>query len=162
MAKAKRYEEGGITEGANANIGDDTRARAMAWLKKQQEGGAEEEPAASPAPVRKAAPVAKPAVKPAAKVTDTGDETARLAARRPAPKKPAYETPYDRMNRMNREAASSGPSGQDRILRNVRPGAVNPKTLLPAAEMKKGGSVSKASSRADGIAMRGKTRGRVL
>lgn len=94
---------------------------------------------------------------------DTGDEMARLRARAPAPK-PKYETPYDRMNRRNREEAaaraSSQPSGQDRILRNVRPGEVNPKTLLPTG-MKKGGSVSKASSRADGIAMRGKTRGKI-
>lgn len=104
----------------------------------------------------------KAAAKPAA--MDTGDETARLRARAPAPK-PKYETPYDRMNRRNREESAarsaSRPSGQDRILRNVRPGEVNPKTLLPTA-MKKGGSVSKASGRADGIAQRGKTRGRLV
>jgi hypothetical protein len=34
--------------------------------------------------------------------------------------------------------------------------------LRSAAGMKKGGSVSKASKRADGIAMRGKTKGRLL
>lgn len=101
------------------------------------------------------------ASKPAA--TDTGDETTRLRARAPAPK-PKYETSYDRMNRRNREEAAaraaSTPRGQDRILRDVRPGAVNPKTLLPTG-MKKGGSVSKASSRGDGIAKRGKTRGKI-
>ena len=102
------------------------------------------------------------AAKPAA--PDTGDEMARLRARAPAPK-PKYETAYDRMNRRNREEAearaASTPRGQDRILRDVRPsGAVNPKTLLPTG-MKKGGSVSKASGRADGIAMRGKTRGKI-
>ena len=101
-----------------------------------------------------------PAAKPAARVTDTGDETARLAARRAMPVKPAYETPYDRMNRKNREEAALRAKGQDRILKDVRPGAVNPKTLLPTA-MKKGGSVSKASGRADGIAQRGKTRGKI-
>ena len=107
----------------------------------------------------------KPATKPS--VTDTGDETARLKARAPAPAaKPKYETPYDRMNRRNREESAareeSTPRGQDRILRNTRPsGAVNPKTLLPTG-MKKGGSVSKASGRADGIAQRGKTRGRMI
>ena len=110
--------------------------------------------AAKPAAPRAAA---KPAV------TDTGDETARLRSRAPAPK-PKYETPYDRMNRRNREesAARSAatPRGPDRILRDVRPGQVNPKTRLPTG-MKKGGSVSKASSRADGIAMRGKTRGKI-
>jgi hypothetical protein len=106
----------------------------------------------------------KPAARPVARVTDTGDETARLAARRAVPSKPTYETPYDRMNRRNREESAArsaaAPKGQDRILRDVRPGAVNPKTLLPTG-MKKGGSVSKASGRADGIAQRGKTRGKI-
>lgn len=59
----KRYAEGGVTEGQNPNIDDDTRARALAWVKKQQEGGGDE-PTPAPvrkvasAPVRKAAPVA--------------------------------------------------------------------------------------------------------
>lgn len=108
---------------------------------------------------------AKPTTKPA---TDTGDETARLRARAPAPApaapKPKYETAYDRMNRRNREEAAARsaatPKGQDRILRDVRPGQVNAKTLLPTG-MKKGGSVSKASGRADGCAQRGKTRGKI-
>lgn len=103
----------------------------------------------------------RPATRAAA--ADTGDETARLRSRAPAPK-PKYETPYDRMNRRNREEAAartaSTPRGQDRIMRDVRPGEVNPKTLLPT-KMKSGGSVSKASGRADGIAQRGKTRGRI-
>ncbi len=102
-----------------------------------------------------------------AKVTDTGDEIARLAARTPAAKKPAYETSYDRMNRQNREASAARSSAKDAdretLRKNIREGGagkVNPKTLLP--EYKKGGVVSKASSRGDGIAQRGKTRGRVL
>lgn len=115
--------------------------------------------------------------KPAAKVTDTGDETARLKARAPAPvAKQKYETPFDRSRREDREAGrdigsiagrikerimGSGDRGQSRILRDVRPGATNPKTMLPTG-MKKGGSVSKASSRADGIAQRGKTRGKMI
>lgn len=99
--------------------------------------------------------------KAASKVTDTGDEVARLAARKPVPAKPAYETPYDRRNRLNREEAAKEPRGQDRILRNVKPGAVNSKTLLPESGYKKGGSVSRASGRADGIAQRGKTRGKM-
>jgi hypothetical protein len=39
---------------------------------------------------------------------------------------------------------------------------VNPKTLLPSKGFAKGGSISSASSRADGIAQRGKTRGTML
>lgn len=115
--------------------------------------------------------------KPAAKVTDIGDEMARLKARSPAPAaKQKYETPFDRSRREDREAGrdvgsiagrikervmGSGDRGQNRILRDVRPGAINPKTMLPTG-MKKGGSVSKASSRADGIAQRGKTRGKMI
>ena len=159
MAKAKRYEEGGdvdtgVAEGANAGIGDDTRARAMAWLKKQQEGGGEEAAPAAPVAPRRAP----------AKVTDTGDELARLAART---RKPAYETAYDRMNRQNREASAAKGAARDaeratlaKNIREKRVGTVNPKTLLPTG-MKKGGSVS-ASRRADGIAMRGKTRGKMV
>lgn len=76
--------------------------------------------------------------------------------------KSTYETPYDRMNRKNREESAKEPRGQDRILRNVKPGAVNPKTLLPESGYKKGGSVGRASGRADGIAQRGKTRGKMV
>lgn len=98
---------------------------------------------------------------------DTGDDAARKAAMRPKAAA-AYETPYDRMNRQNREAAAARKSEKDSeraILReNVRSGTsgrTNPKTLLP---MKKGGMVksSSASKRADGIAQRGKTRGRMM
>ena len=102
--------------------------------------------------------LAKPAVKPA---------SAPAPAPTPAPK-PKYETPYDRMNRQNREAAaarkSSADSERSTLQKNIREGSsgrVNPKTLLP---MKKGGMVtsSSASRRADGIAQRGKTRGRMM
>ena len=112
----------------------------------------------------------KPAPK-AAPVTDTGDDTARLMSRAPAPaKKPAYETPYDRMNRQNRETAaakSSAASGERETLKkNMRErdfgkGKIDSKTLLPTKGYKSGGSVS-ASRRADGIAQRGKTRGKMV
>lgn len=91
----------------------------------------------------------------------------------PAPKKKyEYESAMDKMVRERREKlatnaetdrlanryparGTSESRGQNRILRDLTPGKVNPKTLLP---MKKGGLAS-ASSRADGIAKRGKTRG---
>lgn len=110
----------------------------------------------------------KPTPKPA---PDTGDETARLMSRAPAPaKKPAYETSYDRMNRQNREAAaakSSAASGERAtLMKNMRErdfgkGKIDSKTLLPTKGYKSGGSVS-ASRRADGIAQRGKTRGKMV
>jgi hypothetical protein len=101
-----------------------------------------------------------------ASVTDTGDEIDRLKARAPAPqKKSTYETAYDKMNRQNRETAASRKSAADeeraklaKNIRESRDGKVNSKTLLPETGMKKGGKVSSASKRADGIAQRGKTR----
>lgn len=99
------------------------------------------------------------------------------AAPAPAPAE-KYETSFDRMNRKNREAGidfdslvsrgvnavkerlsgnASGQRGQDRVVRD----AAIRKSDQQFMGMKKGGSVkvSSASSRADGIAQRGKTRG---
>lgn len=98
----------------------------------------------------------KPTPKPA---PDTGDETARLMSRAPAPaKKPAYETAT---------AKSSAASGERAtLMKNMRErdfgkGKIDSKTLLPTKGYKSGGSVS-ASRRADGIAQRGKTRGKMV
>jgi hypothetical protein len=44
MAKAKRYDEGGVTEGQNKGIDDDTRARAMKFVQEQSEKADSEEP----------------------------------------------------------------------------------------------------------------------
>ena len=103
--------------------------------------------------------------------TDTGDESARLESRY---KKPAakYETPYDRMNRTNRESGTDFDSmlgklknritgasdrGQDRILTGIKKKSDENK-FMGSTGMKSGGKVSSASKRADGIAIRGKTR----
>jgi hypothetical protein len=59
MRKGKRFEEGGVTEGPNAGISDETRARAMEFVRKQQEGGSSQPaaaPRATPRPAAKAAP----------------------------------------------------------------------------------------------------------
>ncbi len=103
--------------------------------------------------------------------TDTGDESARLENRY---KKPAvkYETPYDRMNRTNRESgidfdsmvgklknriAGASDRGQDRILTGIKKKSDENK-FMGSTGMKSGGKVSSASKRADGCAIRGKTR----
>ena len=52
--KAKRYEEGGVTEGQNKRIGDDVRARALAAI---AAGGQKDEAPAAP---KKTAKLAKP------------------------------------------------------------------------------------------------------
>jgi hypothetical protein len=41
--KSKRYDEGGVTEGQNSGIDDDTRARAMKYVQEQSEKGSEDE-----------------------------------------------------------------------------------------------------------------------
>jgi hypothetical protein len=85
----------------------------------------------------------------------------------PTPPKATYETPYDRMNRKNAEQSAAkdqyGASTRAETARLAKKssGAMDPNTLLPK-RMAKGGSVSSASSRADGIAQRGKTRGVML
>ena len=103
--------------------------------------------------------------------TDTGDESVRLENRY---KKPAakYETPYDRMNRSNRESgtdfdsmvgklksriAGASDRGQDRILTGIKKKSDENK-FMGSTGMKSGGKVSSASKRADGCAIRGKTR----
>ena len=103
--------------------------------------------------------------------TDTGDESARLESRykKPAPR---YETPYDRMNRSNRESGvdfdsmlgklksritGASDRGQDRILTGIKKKSDENK-FMGSTGMKSGGKVSSASKRADGIAIRGKTR----
>jgi len=103
--------------------------------------------------------------------TDTGDESVRLESRykKPAPR---YETPYDRMNRTNRESGvdfdsmlgklksritGASDRGQDRILTGIKKKSDENK-FMGSTGMKSGGKVSSASKRADGIAIRGKTR----
>jgi len=92
---------------------------------------------------------AKPPKPPKPKVTDTGDESARLLARY---KKPALrqETVNERAKRFieKREAAK-------------REKEANPARGRSGVAYAKGGSVSSASKRADGIATKGKTRGRM-
>ena len=83
------------------------------------------------------------------------------------PPKSTYETPYDRLNRRNAEQSAAkkeyGESTRAETARLAKKssGAMDPNTLLPK-RMAKGGSISSASSRADGIAQRGKTRGTML
>lgn len=63
--KVKKYADGGVTEGENENIGDETRARAMRFARGEMES---EAPAATP---RRAAPAPtpRPAPRPAPRPT---------------------------------------------------------------------------------------------
>jgi hypothetical protein len=69
MAKDKRYEEGGVTEGKNAGIDDDTRARAMKYVQEQSEKGSEDESSGEKTVSRSAS--AKVSTKPASVKTES-------------------------------------------------------------------------------------------
>jgi hypothetical protein len=72
MAKSKRYEEGGVTEGQNSGIDDDTRARAMKFVQEQSEKSSEDESSGEKTVSRstKARVSAKPAETKGASVDD--------------------------------------------------------------------------------------------
>jgi len=195
--RTKRFDEGGITEGQNPNIDDDTRARAMASV---EPGMKEAEPAENFAP-RAAAPKQRVVSKeelaksglslrdflnkergltrrggaaptPAAPVKTARPTTPPVAETKAAA--PKYETPYDRMNRQSREASAAKDATAvetSRLAKRVPARGrgvidtsnIDSSTLLPKRSgYAKGGSVSKASSRGDGIAQRGKTKGRMI
>lgn len=105
-----------------------------------------------------------------AKVTDTGDEASRLAARMPKPQL-KYQSLSDRARGYEEERAKSGVGMygstkrekvpvEDRMLKDATIRKSEQKFM--GSGMKKGGSVGSASRRGDGIAQRGKTRGRIV
>lgn len=82
------------------------------------------------------------ASKPAAKVTDTGDDMARMKARAPvAAAKPKYETRADALYRRNREEAAARGSAEDRAAARVTKGREMAAAIKSPGEYKKGGSV---------------------
>ena len=87
-------------------------------------------------------------------MTDTGDETERLARR--------YPSPVPRESLSDRSAAKAEGSFLDRQAYKRATQAEQAEDRRKAMGMKKGGVVSSASKRADGCAMRGKTKGRMV
>jgi hypothetical protein len=79
-----------------------------------------------------------------------GDLAAKVGEKIEA-RKPRVKLSQEAQDRVDDE-------GVDKILRNFK----DPDTSQPGSEYKRGGKVSSASSRADGIATKGKTRGRFL
>ena len=104
-------------------------------------------------------PVApKPAKSPEPKVTDTGDESSRLLTKYKKSEEssaPVDETKLSLSERMKlsraRNKSGSGPTDKRSVNERIR----------EKLGFKKGGSVSSASRRADGIATKGKTRGKI-
>lgn len=181
--KMKRYAEGDIVEGENPNIDDETRARARKFVEDNtdtEESASKFTPkaAAKPKVVTKEE-LAKSGLslrdymnkqqgltRRGSSAPDTGDETDRLASRF---KKPPLrqETMRERAESYNAKrfaqkaedaAKDAMPRNtQDRILTGIKKKSDENK-FMGSTGLKGGGKVSSASRRADGIAIRGKTR----
>jgi hypothetical protein len=186
----KRYAEGDIVEGENPNIDDEVRARARKFVEDNM-ASEEESPKLMPKVASKSKMVTKEELaksglslrdylnkqqgltrrgsSASSSAPDTGDETSRLAGR--------YAKPALRQETMRERAESynakrfaqkaedaikdSMPRNtQDRILTGIKKKADENK-FMGSTGLKKGGSVSSASKRADGIAIKGKTRGKM-
>jgi hypothetical protein len=184
--KTKRYDEGGVTnddlEAANATEDPiETLNKRKSWT------DTGEEAAPKKMSFKEAFAAARKAgdktfqfegkkfttelagEKKPAKVTDTGDETSRLSARMPKPEL-KYQSLADRARgyEAEREKSGVGMYGstkrekapvEDRMLKDARI-RKSEQTGMGAMKFSKGGST--ASRRGDGIAQRGKTRGRIV
>jgi hypothetical protein len=186
--KMKRYAEGDIVEGENPNIDDETRARARKFVEdnadKEESMPRFTPKSAAPAKSKMVTKeeLAKSGMslrdymnkqqgltrKGGSSAPDTGDEADRLASRF---KKPPLrqETMRERAESFNAKrfaqkaedaAKSTMPRGQDRILTGIKK-KTDENKFMGSIGMKSGGSVSSASKRADGIAIKGKTRGKM-
>lgn len=154
--KSKRFEEGGVTEGENTGIGDDVRSRAMKFMRDREENPGMYE--AEPEENFKATPkaVSKPAAKPAAARSENyGNEGRRPLREASSPKKANI------LEEAKAEARSRAAGSKVvRDAQNAR-SSYGRGPGLSALKMAKGGSVGSASRRADGIASKGKTRGKL-
>lgn len=137
--KKKRYEDGGEIEfeskmGQNPQIDDDVRARAMKYVQEQNEPSRElvKEP---PVVKTKAAPKSQPKAEPKAEPK---------AAPKTESKKASGEEP-------SFFKGTKGYKNLGALFKSMREKA-------GITSYKSGGKVSSASKRADGIAIRGKTR----
>ena len=183
--KMKRYAEGDIVEGENPNIDDETRDRARKFVEDNM-ASEESAPKFTPKSVSSAKPkmvtkeeLAKSGLslrdymnkqqgltRRGSSAPDTGDEVERLTSRF---KKPPLrqETMKERAESYNAKrwaqqaedaAKDAMPRNtQDRILTGIKKKADENK-FMGSLGLKGGGKVSSASKRADGIAIRGKTR----
>lgn len=145
--KTKRYdgEDGSVVEtdtaqGQNTNIGDDVRARAMAAMANRE---------------NEAAPVSTPPKKAVAKAITK-------AAKEEKTEKPYIDIPKRAAGVQQFRSDATSPAG--RLFSRVKDAVSGskPKISTDSSDAyKKGGKVSSASKRADGIAMKGKTRGKI-
>jgi hypothetical protein len=154
--KMKRYEAGGEVEfetkqGSNKSIDDDVRARAMASMNKETAEdndpyGATKKSApkaaskATPKAETKAAPKVEPKATPKAETNSQPDSDRE------------ENSSWMRQFRKDEAKAAASTKAVPELVRKAYQDAAKIKP------MKAGGKVSSASSRADGCAVRGKTR----
>ena len=147
----KRYEGGGEIDAMEAiNYSDEARdiAESVGTGPKNMDVP-KAKPKAAPKPAPKAAP------KPAAKLIDPSNIRSGRRSDEESQMAPADKTKMSVSERAkaSRESARAGSGTTDRRSVGER--------LKSAFGMKSGGSVGSASRRADGIATKGKTRGRM-
>jgi hypothetical protein len=181
MKKTKRYDEGGdidALEAANKSdesqaIADEAKGEAM--LKSMRDKASAPKPKAKPAmpALEMNAPPAKPASRtqinfeslntPAAKPAATTSKAKTAQAERDAEMAARRERTMGAIKGFG-SFLSELPGKAMENYRSTRPGYKKQKEKEAAytGNFSKGGSVSKASSRADGIAQRGKTKGRMI
>ena len=122
--RIKRYDEGGISEGPNRNIDDETRARAMAWAAR---GGKDE--ATEPAPK-----AARAAAQPRAAVTRVTEvETTRPAESGRGFNRKAEDAPY-RGRAMSYKGRQS-PERQQQNAENVASAAKVAASMIPVGRI---------------------------
>lgn len=170
MAKRRfRYDEGGdVEEAANASEESQDIAKSMGAGPKN-----EEEPAKKQSFKEAFAEARKGGDKSfewnGKKYSTAMAGPAPVKEKAPEPKKLVQETMRDRAEsyvakraaqRAEDAAKDTTPRGQDRILTGIKKNAGQNK-LMGSLGLKSGGSVSSASRRADGIATKGKTRGKM-
>jgi Cu/Ag efflux protein CusF len=150
MKKMKRFNEGDVVEfetkqGPNKNISDDIREKAIRAV---AEGGQKDE---APAP-KKAAPKATPKAEP--KATPKAEPKADTKSQPDSDRE--ENSSWMRQFRKDEAKAAASTKAVPELVRKAYQDAAKIKP------MKEGGKVSSASSRADGCATKGKTKGTMI
>jgi hypothetical protein len=188
--KMRKFQDGGETEfeskeGQNPGIGDDVRARAMEYIRKQNEPSSElvkEPPVTKTKSTTKATPKAEPktTTKPpqekglervgvedflpigkAAAVLGAGYGAARMLGKKilsSRAKKEAGEKAAKEADAISKLPKKEQEARKERYLSTGPMEDAFGKGTQFKREFKSGGKVSSASKRADGCAVRGKTR----
>ena len=151
MKKTKRYEDGGeieSTQGQNKSIGDDVRARAMAAMSKSDGESEDTKYAKKLYSTEEPAIPKKTAAKLTPKATPKAEAPTPKAAHKAEAPAPKAEAPKEEKSFLK---GTKGYKNFGDMFKSMR-------ESVGITSYKSGGKVKSASSRADGCAIRGKTR----